>query len=148
MSGSVAYRAAPGTSIDYLTTFWGSFIPLIRWLLTGKSILGGLVPPGAAFVRSDDPTLPYSSKASPDIVAKDATSGKNAPDLELIYAPLSFLTTNDNKAPGTNVIAVVGPTPLCDVTLVLTTLCSSQLCFVLRAKEPSHLRQPIPSTSH
>ncbi|KZT35293.1 alcohol oxidase [Sistotremastrum suecicum HHB10207 ss-3] len=107
MSGSVAYRAAPGTSIDYLTTFWGSFIPLIRWLLTGKSILGGLVPPGAAFVRSDDPKLPYSSKASPDIVAKDATSGKNAPDLELIYAPLSFLTTNDNKAPGTNVIAVL-----------------------------------------
>jgi choline dehydrogenase len=93
---------------------------LIYWLFSGKGPASSNVSQGSfyllanaahsnpfrqvgesvAFVRSLDPTLPYHSDAVanlPDIV--DTTSGPNAPDLEIISAPISFLNHGLTQPP-------------------------------------------------
>ncbi|KAG9078747.1 hypothetical protein FRC06_008190, partial [Ceratobasidium sp. 370] len=82
--GCVIFRATE--SLDYLGTPTGSLFPLVRWMTTGKGPLTSNVAEACAFFRSDDQKL-----FGPDRPAtEDTTSGKDAPDLELICASLAF----------------------------------------------------------
>lgn len=108
MSGAIPFRAIPKTSLDYLGTPLGSLIPLVRWLATGGGMLGALVGAGAAFVRSDDDTLPYGSEASLGITTENVASGPGAPDIEILWAPMAFIDHGFQPAPaGTEVISLV-----------------------------------------
>lgn len=81
---------------------------MAQWLLTGTGVLTNMVGSGAAFVRTDDSTLPFGSKASDSQETTDETSGKNAPDIELIWMPLAFLDHGFKTAPpGTGVFTLV-----------------------------------------
>lgn len=109
MTGGISFRAAkPGTTLDYLSNPANTLLPLAQWLLTGGGVLTNMIGAGAAFVRSDDPGLPFESKASKGLETTDETSGKDAPDLELVWAPLAFLDHGFKTAPtGTEVFSLV-----------------------------------------
>ncbi|KAG8775870.1 hypothetical protein FRC12_001229 [Ceratobasidium sp. 428] len=82
--GTVIFRATE--SLDYLGSPVGSLLPLARWMTTGKGPLTSNVAEAAAFFRSDDQKLFGADRPS----SEDTTSGKNAPDMELICASLAF----------------------------------------------------------
>ncbi|KZS95254.1 GMC oxidoreductase [Sistotremastrum niveocremeum HHB9708] len=108
VSGGISFRAAkPGTTLDYLANPANTLLPMAQWLLTGTGPLTHMVGSGAAFIRTDDPTLPLGSKASQTAETTDETSGKNAPDIELIWMPLAFLDHGFKAAPpGTEVFTL------------------------------------------
>ncbi|KAG8706912.1 hypothetical protein FRC08_000801 [Ceratobasidium sp. 394] len=82
--GCVIFRATE--SLDYLGTPTGSLFPLVRWMTTGKGPLTSNIAEACAFFRSDDEKLFGPNRPA----AEDTTSGKNAPDMELICASLAF----------------------------------------------------------
>ncbi|KZT35292.1 alcohol oxidase [Sistotremastrum suecicum HHB10207 ss-3] len=126
MTGGISFRAAkPGTTLDYLSNPANTLLPLAQWLLTGGGVLTNMIGAGAAFVRSDDRGLPFESKASKGLKTTDETSGKDAPDLELVWAPLAFLDHGFKTAPtGTEVFSLVAtllrPKSLGSLSLVST----------------------------
>ncbi|KZT38627.1 alcohol oxidase [Sistotremastrum suecicum HHB10207 ss-3] len=122
-SGGISFRIAKlGTTLDYLANPSNTLIPLAQWMLTGGGALTHMIGSGAAFVRSDDPNLPFDSKASKNPKTTDETSGKDAPDLELVWSPLAFLSHGFRSAPpGTEIFSLVAtllrPKSLGSVTL-------------------------------
>ncbi|GJJ13692.1 hypothetical protein Clacol_007948 [Clathrus columnatus] len=85
---------------DYLAKPLSSLFALVQWYITGKWPMATLAAQGAAFFRSDDPSLPYSvpgGKPLPDLV--DLSSGSNAPDLEISWFPMLILDGGVGKIP-------------------------------------------------
>ncbi|KZT01772.1 GMC oxidoreductase [Laetiporus sulphureus 93-53] len=89
--GPLRFRAKPAYTWDrYNATFSGA-VAMMKWLLTGKGPLSSMGTSMAAFIRSDDRSLPFGSKASENLPVKDLTSGPNTPDIELVWAPFVFV---------------------------------------------------------
>lgn len=74
------------------------------------------VAEAAAFVRSLDKSLPFTSPVSPAADIEDATSGATSPDLELLSAPLAFLQHGLELPPaGSNCFTIVIPVSISDL---------------------------------
>ncbi|KAJ3538326.1 hypothetical protein NM688_g6537 [Phlebia brevispora] len=109
--GPLNFPTKPGVTWDYLNGPLSGAMALFRWLVFGKGPMATLGTPAGAFVRSDDPNLPLRAKdtALRDDTVKDLTSGPNAPDIEILWAPVLVLD-HGLKAPpaGINVVFVKG----------------------------------------
>ncbi|CEJ58893.1 Putative Choline dehydrogenase and related flavoproteins [Penicillium brasilianum] len=88
----VIVKAKDGVTLDYLGSDIKALPALARWLLTGGGPLSSNVGEAAAFIRSTDYNFPQTVNAP-----NDFTSGNNAPDLELIGAPLAFIHHGEEK---------------------------------------------------
>ncbi|KAF7791371.1 hypothetical protein EIP86_002385 [Pleurotus ostreatoroseus] len=90
-SGSTDFRAKPGVTWDHLMGVLPGLSAMFKWLIAGKGPLGGLTIPGGAFIRTDDPKLPFTSKSSNGLPVRDLTSGPGAPDIEIMWAPICVI---------------------------------------------------------
>ncbi|GJJ13695.1 hypothetical protein Clacol_007951 [Clathrus columnatus] len=98
--GSVVFQTKGVQTLDYLYNPLNALLALVQWYITGKGPTATLVSPGSAFIRSDDPSLPYNTSAGkpiPDLV--DLSSGPNAPDLEIMWLPMVILNGGVGKPP-------------------------------------------------
>ncbi|CAI7574060.1 unnamed protein product [Penicillium pancosmium] len=96
-------KAKSGTTLDYLGNDIKAIPALARWLLTGGGPLSSNVGEAAAFIKSTDHYF-SQTKNSP----KSFTSGDNAPDIELIGAPLAFIHHGEEKpVDGSDVFSIV-----------------------------------------
>ncbi|GJJ13697.1 hypothetical protein Clacol_007953 [Clathrus columnatus] len=85
--GSVVYRTTKSLpTYDRLNNPLRALVALVQWYITGKGPMAVLTSPGGAFIRSDDPSLPYDTpgEQTPRNLV-DLTSGPNAPDLEIAW---------------------------------------------------------------
>ncbi|TFK35709.1 GMC oxidoreductase [Crucibulum laeve] len=99
--GGVIFRAKSGSgyTFDYLNSPLSSATAMVKWLFNGKGPLGTLAAPGAAFVRSNDSTLPFTSLASANVVPVDRSAGPKSPDIEIIWFPAIVLDFGFKKPP-------------------------------------------------
>ncbi|KAF8526922.1 GMC oxidoreductase [Hysterangium stoloniferum] len=107
-TGSISFRAKPGTTLDYLNEPDGAGPALQEWLEKGTGVLTSNVAETAIFIRSTDTKRhPFSSKANELNVVKDATSGPDAPDVEMIGAGIAFLEHGFQTGPaGSNFFTI------------------------------------------
>ncbi|THG97130.1 hypothetical protein EW026_g4812 [Hermanssonia centrifuga] len=101
-SGGLNFRAKTGTW-DYLRKPFPGIHALFNWYFFGTGPLSTLCVPSAAFVRSDDPKLPFDSKSSGELAIKDLTSGPGVPDIELLWAPATTVGCGINDPPSGSV---------------------------------------------
>ncbi|PIL26393.1 hypothetical protein GSI_12150 [Ganoderma sinense ZZ0214-1] len=91
-SGPIRFHTAPGLTYDFLNNcFWGSLASL-QWRLFGTGPLSSMVYSSTAFVKSTDPRLPYYTDGRSGAPIDDHSSGPDAPDLELLWAPHTVFT--------------------------------------------------------
>nr|VWO94911.1 Alcohol oxidase [Ganoderma boninense] len=91
-SGPIRFHTDPGLTYDYLNNFfWGSLASL-RWRMCGTGPLSSMVYSSTAFVKSTDPRLPYYTDGRSGAPIDDHSSGPDAPDLELLWAPQAVFT--------------------------------------------------------
>lgn len=83
----VICKAKAGKTLDYLSSNIKAMPSLLQWMLLGTGPLTSNVGEAAAFIRSTD----YNNFGSTSGLPKDHTSGRYAPDLEIIGAPLAFI---------------------------------------------------------
>lgn len=88
----ITIKAKDGYTLDYLGNDLKALPALARWLLTGGGPLTSNVGEAAAFIRSVDYSFPLAMN-----VTKDNASSTNAPDLEIIGAPICFLHHGEEK---------------------------------------------------
>ncbi|KAK0229740.1 GMC oxidoreductase [Armillaria nabsnona] len=95
--GTVLFRTKASNNLtwDYVGAPLAGAWALIKWLFTGKGPMAGVSFPGGAFVRSDDPSLPFNT----DAPVRDNTSGPNSPDLEIICMPLLVIEGGTKRPP-------------------------------------------------
>lgn len=105
VAGGVICKARAGTTLDYLTTEAGAMPALQQWLVSGTGPLTSNVGETAAFLRSFDHQFPASSGGVP----ADHTSGKDAPDLEIVAAPIAYLHHGEETAKEGDCIFSLGP---------------------------------------
>ncbi|KAH9840952.1 GMC oxidoreductase [Rhodofomes roseus] len=93
-SGSMIYRAKLGMTLDALNRPLNAISALVRWLITGGGPMS--VPPteAAIFVRSDDESLPYAPKGRAPTQTVSRSSGPGAPDLEIVFCPMTIIRIN------------------------------------------------------
>ncbi|KAG5982857.1 hypothetical protein E4U55_001264 [Claviceps digitariae] len=91
-SSPLLCKAKDGTTLDYLTSDVRAIPALVRWLLLGSGPLTSNVGEAAAFVRTFDHRFPGF-----DEIPKDYTSGKDAPDLEIVGAPVAYIHHGEEK---------------------------------------------------
>ncbi|KAG6014937.1 hypothetical protein E4U43_005999 [Claviceps pusilla] len=106
-SNAVLCKAKDGTTLDYLANDVKAIPALIRWLLLGTGPLTSNVGESAAFVRTFEHQFPGS-----DAIPKDYTSGKDAPDLEIVGAPIAFIHHGEEKPIGDAGIFSLAPVAL------------------------------------
>ncbi|EIN09203.1 GMC oxidoreductase [Punctularia strigosozonata HHB-11173 SS5] len=97
--GPLSFRAKKGYTWDHLTRPFPGAMALFKWMLLGKGPMASLASAGAAFIRSDDSNLPYGSKGAEGGLVEDLTSGPNAPDIEIVWAPSLFLNYGFTPVP-------------------------------------------------
>ncbi|TKA58975.1 hypothetical protein B0A55_10561, partial [Friedmanniomyces simplex] len=108
-------------SMQYLFSPVKSLPALFEWLRFGTGATTTTVVEAACFLRSADrPDAPEELKRN------NATSGKASPDLEIPFAPLSFLDHGAAQAPvdqdwGTLAPCLLGPTSRGRITLADTS---------------------------
>ncbi|KAI0649658.1 GMC oxidoreductase [Trametes meyenii] len=99
-TGPLPFRAKPGFTYDYITNKLSGVIALLKWFTLGTGPLSSMGWPSAAFVRSTDPRMPFSrSEDTPPPPVKDLTSGPGAPDIELVWFPLTVFDDRFAKPP-------------------------------------------------
>ncbi|KAI0063347.1 GMC oxidoreductase [Artomyces pyxidatus] len=88
-SGPVCVRSyKPAYTLDYLNGQAQALLAIVKFLFFGSGPMTYLTAPGGAFIRSDDPTLPFGSKASDNVPVKTNASGPTSPDIEVVWFPL------------------------------------------------------------
>ncbi|KAK2612285.1 hypothetical protein QQS21_001711 [Conoideocrella luteorostrata] len=92
-SNGVLCKAKKGSTLDYLASDVKAIPALVQWLLFGTGPLTSNVGESAAFIRSFDHKFPGSR----GIVPKDYTSGDQAPDLEILGAPIAFIHHGEER---------------------------------------------------
>ncbi|KAF8996790.1 GMC oxidoreductase [Cyathus striatus] len=97
--GSLALRTKSELSWNYLLSPLSGFKAFLQWYAFGTGPLRTLVPAGAAFVRSDDKSIPYETKAGGSVVPVDTSAGPNSPDLEIIWFPAIVLDNGHRATP-------------------------------------------------
>lgn len=96
-------KAKRGASLDYLGDGLNALPALARWMLTGGGPLTSNVGEAAAFIRTTDYNFPQTVNAP-----KDNASGANAPDIEIISAPIAFIHHGEERpADGSSVFTLV-----------------------------------------
>ncbi|KAG6034616.1 hypothetical protein E4U41_006478 [Claviceps citrina] len=108
-SNTISCKAKDGMTLDYLTSRVKAIPALARWLLLGTGPLTSNVGEAAAFVRTFEHRFPAS-----DVVPKDETSGENAPDMEIVGAPIAYIHHGEEMAmdnAGVFTLAPVGLRP-------------------------------------
>ncbi|KAI0771272.1 GMC oxidoreductase [Trametes elegans] len=101
-TGPLPFRAKPGLTYDYVTQPLPGLVALLKWLAFGAGPLSSMGWPSAAFIRSSDTSLPFARTGEPPVPVKDLTSGPGAPDIELVWFPLTVFDDRFAKpAPGT-----------------------------------------------
>ncbi|KAF7717097.1 Glucose-methanol-choline oxidoreductase [Penicillium ucsense] len=88
----ITIKAKDGYTLDYLGNDLKALPALARWLLTGGGPLTSNVGEAAAFIRSVDYNFAQTTKSP-----QDKASSVNAPDLEIIGAPICFLQHGEEK---------------------------------------------------
>ncbi|KAJ5153547.1 uncharacterized protein N7482_010025 [Penicillium canariense] len=100
----VICKAKAGKTLDYLSSNIKAMPALLQWLLFGSGPLTSNVGEAAAFIRSTD----YENLGSTSCLPKDNTSGRDAPDLEIIGAPLAFVNHGEERPiDGSSVFSLV-----------------------------------------
>ncbi|KAL1758856.1 GMC oxidoreductase [Schizophyllum commune] len=98
-AGALNFRAKPNAHTwDYLLRPLGGAVALAKWLYQGFGT--PLAAQGAQlilFLRSDDERLPMHDSTPIDAI-QDLTTGKGAPDIEMLVAPL-FVLNNGVMVP-------------------------------------------------
>ncbi|KAK2612469.1 hypothetical protein QQS21_001573 [Conoideocrella luteorostrata] len=103
-SAGILCKARAGTTLDYLANDLKAVPALLRWLALGSGPLTSNVAEVAAFLRSVDCESSEPSTAKP----ADNSSGKEAPDLEIIGAPLAYIHHGEETAKnGDNIYSMV-----------------------------------------
>ncbi|KAL1668700.1 GMC oxidoreductase [Schizophyllum commune] len=101
-AGALNFRAKPNAQTwDYLLRPLGGAVALAKWLYQGFGT--PLAAQGAQlilFLRSDDEKLPMHDSTPIDAV-QDLTTGKGAPDIEMLVAPL-FVLNDGVMVPSNN----------------------------------------------
>ncbi|KAG5927765.1 hypothetical protein E4U42_001812 [Claviceps africana] len=92
-SNAVLCKAKDGTTLDYLSSDRKSMPAFVRWLMFGTGPLTSSGGEAAAFVRSFE----HQSVGS-DVAPGDYTSGKDAPDLEILGVPMAYILHGEEKA--------------------------------------------------
>jgi choline dehydrogenase len=100
----VLVKAKDGLTLDYLANEARAIPALARWMLTGGGPLSSNAGEAAAFIRSTDYHFPQTVNAP-----NDFTSGKNAPDIEIIGAPLAFIHHGEEKPLDNSSIFSIAP---------------------------------------
>lgn len=90
--GAIPCKAKPGATLDYLSSDVRAIPALARWFLFGTGPLTSNVAEAAAFARMSEHDFPGSGG-----IPKDYTSGKDAPDVEIIGAPLAFIHHGEER---------------------------------------------------
>ncbi|KAL1948179.1 hypothetical protein VTO73DRAFT_12254 [Trametes versicolor] len=98
-TGPLPFRAKPGFTYDYITNRFSGLLALLKWFAFGTGPLSSMGWPSAAFVRSTDPCLPVGRTGEEPVPVKDRTSGPGAPDVELIWFPLTVFDDKFAKPP-------------------------------------------------
>lgn len=103
-------RAKPAHTLDYLGSDIKALPSLVRWLITGGGPVSSNAGEAAAFVRSNDESLPLvSSETKPENRPKFFGSLGKGPDIELICTPLAYNDHGTLPAPaGTACISIAG----------------------------------------
>lgn len=103
-SAGIICKDRAGTTLDYLTNDPKAMPALLRWLTLGSGPLTSNVAESAAFLRSVDSGLCEHSTGKPS----DNSSGRDAPDLEIIAAPLAYVHHGEETAKnGNNIFSMV-----------------------------------------
>ncbi|GJJ10294.1 hypothetical protein Clacol_004520 [Clathrus columnatus] len=119
-AGTFNLQAKPGTTYDYLNNPLYALLAVAQWFFTGTGVVSELAAPGAIFVRStDDPCIPTNDPAEIPI---DLTTGPNAPDLEILWFPLTVvanaMTKTSSKVKGVTLSPVaLQPKSVGEITL-------------------------------
>ncbi|KDQ57648.1 aryl-alcohol oxidase [Jaapia argillacea MUCL 33604] len=83
-------RAKSGTTLDYMADPLKAVPVLLQWFLTGTGPATSNGGEAALFVRSDDPSLPFTSNGLKLEPLVDNTSGPDSPDIEIGAAPAGY----------------------------------------------------------
>ncbi|KAJ5937355.1 hypothetical protein N7454_004655 [Penicillium verhagenii] len=98
-------KAKPAYTLDYLRNPIKALPALLQWKIFGTGPLTSNVGEVVAFIRTEDFSFPGSSGGPP----ADLTSGPNAPDIELIAAPLSFVHHGEEIPLDAEGVLTIGP---------------------------------------
>lgn len=109
-SSGVLCKAKAGTTLDYLGSDLRALPSLARWLITGGGPISGNAGEAAAFVRSNDSSLPLlHALTKPENKPEFNGSLGKGPDIELIAVPSAYVDHGATAAPaGTCCISMVG----------------------------------------
>lgn len=99
-------KAKSGSTLDYLTNEASAMPALQEWLASGTGPLTSNVAEVATFFRSGDHKCTVSSSGE---IPEDYSSGKSAPDLEIIGAPIAYLHHGEETAKEGDCIFSLGP---------------------------------------
>ncbi|OBZ71487.1 L-sorbose 1-dehydrogenase [Grifola frondosa] len=108
-AGSMAIRAKPGVTWDeYRSNPIRAVLALIQWLIFRTGPMCSLGSQIGMFVRSDDHQLHFNQAGSAALPTIDMTSGKGAPDIELLACPFTVINSGLTRPPrGTSGITAV-----------------------------------------
>ncbi len=103
-------RAKPQHTLDYLASDIKAIPALARWLVTGGGPVSSNAGEAAAFVRTNDDSIPLTnSLTKPENRPKFFGSLGKGPDIELICTPLAYIEHGAVSAPaGTGSVSFVG----------------------------------------
>ncbi|KDQ58075.1 aryl-alcohol oxidase [Jaapia argillacea MUCL 33604] len=145
LAGGVILRSKPGTTLDYLADPIKSLPAIFQWFIFGTGPATTNVGEAAAFVRSNDATLPLTSQRADDFTAGDklvdTTSGPNSPDIEIIGAPMAFLDHGFGTLPPQASCFTMAPILLRPLSVGQVTLASSSP-FDKVLIDPNYLSHP------
>jgi choline dehydrogenase len=140
-SGAVTFRAKKGYTLSFMANLLKSLPYLIYWIFTGKGPASSNLGEVAAFVRSQDPNINFGSAASKnDDKYEDTTSGSDAPDLEVVTAPVAFLNHGFTKPPPGDCFAILST--LLRPLSIGTVSISSASPFEPAIVDPNYLSNP------
>ncbi|TDL17530.1 GMC oxidoreductase [Rickenella mellea] len=125
---AVTFRAKAGTSLDYMAHPIKSLFAVVQWLVAGTGPATSNVGEAALFVRGTDTSIPLTSKGSVEETSSkviDTTSGTDAPDLELICAPMAFLDHGLKQPPPGSNCLTIAPTHLRPLSVGNITLANA-----------------------
>ncbi|PIL26389.1 hypothetical protein GSI_12146 [Ganoderma sinense ZZ0214-1] len=96
-SGPIPFRTKPDLTYDFLKDACARSAAFLKWKLFGTGALASMDYSSTAFVRSTDPRLPFYTNGRPGPPVNDRSSGPDAPDLELVWAPQAAFADGFHK---------------------------------------------------
>ncbi|KDQ59679.1 aryl-alcohol oxidase [Jaapia argillacea MUCL 33604] len=145
LTGAITLRAKPGRTLDFLADPIKSLPAIIQWFIFGTGPATTNVGEAAVFVRSNDATLPFTSQSVDCSTTNDklidTTSGPDSPDIEIIAAPMAFLSHGLRSPPPQTNCFTMAPLLLRPLSVGSVTLASSSP-FDKAKINPNYLSHP------